>query len=219
MYSTSYLESAVSHSASSERECERLDSAKSIPFCRAVLKKHWPNVPCHDDIRDTTHRTRIRRCHHCWVPLPTALERRSREETEALTMTVGSGRKCSESSKKADLLGSLVRTLLNSMAWRSSKWFLTWKVSTTKSKRLKYRLVPSDSITGGRASGFLATPTATANQNCKSMQKWPGCRGVDLSPEALERRMGYPEGWSSIDEELLEMPSSPKYRKSSGEQS
>jgi DNA (cytosine-5)-methyltransferase 1 len=21
------------------------------PFCRAVLKKHWPNVPCHDDIR------------------------------------------------------------------------------------------------------------------------------------------------------------------------
>ena len=21
------------------------------PYCRAVLKKHWPNVPCHDDIR------------------------------------------------------------------------------------------------------------------------------------------------------------------------
>jgi DNA (cytosine-5)-methyltransferase 1 len=21
------------------------------PYCRAVLKKHWPDVPCHDDIR------------------------------------------------------------------------------------------------------------------------------------------------------------------------
>jgi DNA (cytosine-5)-methyltransferase 1 len=22
------------------------------PFCRVVLKKHWPNVPCYDDVRD-----------------------------------------------------------------------------------------------------------------------------------------------------------------------
>lgn len=24
------------------------------PYCRAVLKKHWPDVPCHDDIRTFT---------------------------------------------------------------------------------------------------------------------------------------------------------------------
>lgn len=24
------------------------------PFCRAVLKKHWPNVPCYEDIRNLT---------------------------------------------------------------------------------------------------------------------------------------------------------------------
>jgi hypothetical protein len=218
MYSTSYLESAVSHSASSERECERLDSAKSIHSAEPFSKSTGPTSPV-----TTTSGHYTSNEDSPMSSLLGSLANRTQAPlaggAEALTMTVGSGRKCSESSKKADLLGSLVRTLLNSMAWRSSKWFLTWKVSTTKSKRLKYRLVPSDSITGGRASGFLATPTATANQNCKSMQKWPGCRGVDLSPEALERRMGYPEGWSSIDEELLEMPSSRKYRKSSGEQS
>ena len=21
------------------------------PFCRAVLRKHWPEVPCYDDVR------------------------------------------------------------------------------------------------------------------------------------------------------------------------
>jgi hypothetical protein len=24
------------------------------PYCRAVLKKHWPNVPCYDDVRTLT---------------------------------------------------------------------------------------------------------------------------------------------------------------------
>jgi hypothetical protein len=91
-------------------------------------------------------------------------------EREALKMTVGSGLKCSALLLKEDRLGLLVKTLLNSTAWRSSKWFLIWKASTTKFNRLKFRLVPSDKITGGRASGFLATPTATANQSAPSMQ-------------------------------------------------
>lgn len=22
------------------------------PFCREILRKHWPNIPCYDDIRE-----------------------------------------------------------------------------------------------------------------------------------------------------------------------
>jgi hypothetical protein len=72
---------------------------------------------------------------------------------------------------------------------------------------LKFRLVPLDKTTGGRASGFAATPTATANQLAPSMQKHPGCRLIaDLKPETLERRMGFPPGWTDIGSDPLEMP-------------
>lgn len=28
--------------------------AESDPYCRAVLRKHWPDVPCYEDVRDIT---------------------------------------------------------------------------------------------------------------------------------------------------------------------
>ena len=27
------------------------------PYCRAVLKKHWPEVPCYEDVRNLTNET------------------------------------------------------------------------------------------------------------------------------------------------------------------
>jgi hypothetical protein len=136
-------------------------------------------------------------------------------ETKALMMTVGSGQKCLGLFSNVGPLGLLVKTLLASTVWRSRKWFLTWKPAATKSKRLKFRLVPSDTIIGGRASGFLATPTATANQSAPSMQKHPGCRGVDLTPEILEKRMGFPIGWTDLEKDPLETQSFQKSLKSS----
>lgn len=111
----------------------------------------------------------------------------------------GSGLKCSALLAVRGPLGLLLRMLLSSTEPHSERWYLTWKASVTKSPhRWKFRLVPSDTITGGRASGFSATPTATANQGAPSMQKHPGCRGLEMTPEAWERRMGYPEGWTDI---------------------
>lgn len=145
------------------------------------------------------------------------------DETRAASILTGSGRRCLGLFNRAGPVGSLVRTLLTSTSvpgWRWTKWYLIWRPSVSKSRRLlKFRLVPSDTITGARASGLSATPTETANQSCPSMQKWPGCRSVDLRPEVLERRMGYPVGWTDIGEAHSAMPSSRRSRKPSAAQS
>ena len=77
---------------------------------------------------------------------------------EARTMTVTSGQKCSELYRKSGPLGSLVRTLLESSAWRSTQCFLTWKESATPSRRLLFRLVPSTPRTGETGLRLWATP-------------------------------------------------------------
>ena len=79
---------------------------------------------------------------------------------EARTMTVTSGRKCSELYRKSGPLGSLVRTLLVSSAWRSTRCYLTWKASATPAKRLLFRLVPSTPRTEGAGLPLWPTPTA-----------------------------------------------------------
>ena len=80
---------------------------------------------------------------------------------EARRMTVTSGRKCCELYRKSGPLGSLVRMLLESSAWRSTRCYLTWKASATPAKRLLFRLVPSTPRTEGTGSQLL--PTAVAS--------------------------------------------------------
>lgn len=67
---------------------------------------------------------------------------------EAVRMTVTSGLKCLELYQNSGPLGSLVRTLLGSSIWRSTRCTLTWKTKVTPSKRLLFRLVPSTPRTG-----------------------------------------------------------------------
>ena len=80
---------------------------------------------------------------------------------EARTMTVTSGRKCCELYRKSGPLGSLVRTLLVSSAWRSTRCYLTWKASATPARRLLFRLVPSTPRTEGTGLPFWPTVCAT----------------------------------------------------------
>lgn len=80
---------------------------------------------------------------------------------EARRTTVTSGRKCLELYKSSGPLGSLVRTLLASSAWRSTRCLLTWKVSATPARRSLYRLVPSTPRTGETGARLWATPTAS----------------------------------------------------------
>lgn len=57
--------------------------------------------------------------------------------------------------------------------------------------------------TFGSGTGYLHTPTTTANYACKSMQKWPNCREYVRvfgapTPTNHEWLMGFPIGWSDL---------------------
>lgn len=75
-------------------------------------------------------------------------------------MTVTSGLKCCELYRKSGPLGSLVRMLLESSAWRSTRCYLTWKASATPARRLLFRLVPSTPRTEGTGSQLWPTPVS-----------------------------------------------------------
>ena len=89
---------------------------------------------------------------------------------EARRMTVTSGRKCSELYRKSGPLGSLVRMLLESSAWRSTRCYLTWKASATPARRLLFRLVPSTPRTEGTELPLLPTPTARDSKGANSIE-------------------------------------------------
>ena len=89
---------------------------------------------------------------------------------EARRMTVTSGRKCCELYRKSGPLGLLVRTLLGSSVWTSTRCYLTWKASATPAKRLLFRLVPSMPRTDETVVPFWPTPTARDSKGANSME-------------------------------------------------
>jgi hypothetical protein len=74
---------------------------------------------------------------------------------------------------------------------------MTWKPWDMPSGRPISRLSVSARTIYALGFTLRATPTATANQACPSMQKHPGCRGLEVSPEEFCRRMGLPPEWLS----------------------
>lgn len=134
---------------------------------------------------------------------------------EAVRMTATSGRKCLELSRSYGPVGSLARMLLGSSIWRSTRCFLTWKVSATSQGRLLFRLVPLTLRTGGtecaswagkkdRAIYFIPTPRAqnipTSQKSQKERKSSPGL--VDYvrmfpTPTASMAEHGGPNGRDS----------------------
>src|SRR5699024_6348581 len=94
---------------------------------------------------------------------------------EARKMTATSGRKCCELCKSYSQLGSLVRMLLASSIWGSTKRYLVWKPQATKQGRLFFRLVPLTPPTDVIDAQLWATPN--------TMDYMP-----QRSPEALKRQ-------------------------------
>jgi hypothetical protein len=163
------------------------------PFCQKVLAKHWPYVDRYDDVRRVHSEETCFGCDDC---------------LQRVDLVCG-GFPCQPFS-------SASRGRRQGRRDDHYLWFLTWKRTVIKSRlRWKFRLAPSDLITGGRASGFSATPTETANQGCPSMQKWPWCRNLEMTPEAWEHRMGYPEGWTRVEWPRSGTPSSRRSRNGS----
>lgn len=98
---------------------------------------------------------------------------------EARKMTVISGQRCLELYRKSDPLGSLAKMLMGSSRWRSTKCYLTWKVSATPRKRLLFRLAPSMPRTG--------VTDARLSQGGK-LEKWKA---------AIDGRDGQPILWKT----------------------
>lgn len=109
-----------------------------------------------------------------------------------------SGRKCGESWQMSLPHTSLPRT---SRAKQSTQPAMTLSRWATPSDAWRYPRQTWVVTTFGNATGFLHTPTHTANYACKSMQKWPNCREFvrvfgKPSPTNHEWLMGWPLGWS-----------------------
>lgn len=91
---------------------------------------------------------------------------------EARKMTAISGRKCSDYYRKPGPVGSLVKMLLGTSVWGSTKCYLTWKVKTTKRSHLLFQLAVSMPRTGEIDYGLLPTPTkGTADKEVVNSQK------------------------------------------------
>ena len=79
---------------------------------------------------------------------------------EAREMTVTSGLRCCELLRSSGLAGCLVKMLLASSIWRSTRCFLTWKPSATPGGRSLFLLRPSTPRTGGTGAPSWPTPKA-----------------------------------------------------------
>ena len=81
---------------------------------------------------------------------------------EARKMTVSSGQKCSELSRKSGPLGSLVRMCLVSSVWHSTRCYLTWEPKGTKHNALLFQLAVSMPRTEETGSQYWPTPMASS---------------------------------------------------------
>ena len=133
----------------------------------------------------------------------------TRGSAEARTITVISGQRCSELLTLSGRSFSLARMCLESLAWNSTRCFLTWKASATPAKRLIFRLVESEPSTSDIGFGWLPTPTKNEDaaggtsgkmQVMLSNHPWIRQNGGFLSPEWTEIAMGYPAGWTELEQ-------------------
>lgn len=125
---------------------------------------------------------------------------------EARKMTVTSGLRCLELYRKSGPLGSLVRTLLVSSTWHSTRCLLTWKPSATPARRLLFRLAPSMPRTEDTA--LQLWPTMTAGVHGKKPYRQGGkpltmiyaekFGDAALTPEFAEWLMGYEQKFTEL---------------------
>lgn len=126
--------------------------------------------------------------------------RRIPARLEAATRRTISGRKCGESWQR-----SLPGTYLP----RTSSDARSTAPATTSKRWVTEPGPPPDRpqtwvlTTFGSGTGYLHTPTATANFAAPSMQKWPGCREFvrvfgSPAPSNFEWLMGWPAGWTAL---------------------
>lgn len=132
----------------------------------------------------------------------------------AKKMTVRSGLKCEGLLRNQGPVGLLLKMLLESSEWASTRCYLTWATMTTPQRRLLFRLVPWMPFTPAPGFGLWPTPNATAFKGGRlcgrvgkpipEMNNWQDFCSLVLgqrypSPELTESIMGFPAKWTEID--------------------
>ena len=108
-------------------------------------------------------------------------------------MTAISGRKCCESYARQGQLGSLVRMLLASSTWHSTRCILTWKRKATKSNRSLFQLAVSMHRTDEIESGLWPTPREGSEEGYKTRA---ARKGHKIAISYLESRVDYLENYA-----------------------
>lgn len=145
---------------------------------------------------------------------------------EAKQMTATSGRQCSMLSKQSGPLGSLLKTLLVTSKWDSTKCSLIWKATVTPHNRLLFQLVPLEHFSIESGYGLSPTPMArdyrdvsktnvhlsSRERHTPSLATECALRGMTYCdiPEAYALVMGYPSRWCEVKSNVTAMPSIPK---------
>ena len=119
---------------------------------------------------------------------------------EAETSRTISGRRCGESWQR-QLPGTY--SPRTSHAKQSTPPQTTYKRWVTPSAVFPFPRQTWVVTTFGAATGFVHTPTETANYMCPSMMKWPGCREFvrvfgQPTPVNAEWLMDWPIGWTAL---------------------
>ena len=126
-------------------------------------------------------------------------------------MTATSGRKCAELLHTQDPLGSFARMFMATSQWGSTRCSMIWKAKATPQGRLLFRLLPLAQTTGVTGSGWWPTPQAGANNKAAHgamsgdyKVKYCKAAGIEttsrLHPGPIELQMGYPEGWTELED-------------------
>ncbi len=154
------------------------------PWCRTILRKHWPDVPIAKDVKEianepdrfiprTDRRQTILTSGYPCQPFSVAgLQRGSK-------MTATSGRTSLKLSHSKNPLGAFLKMFMVTSPWVSMRCCLTWKVKATPHNRLFYQLAQSARPTSETEYSSSANMWATPN----TMDHLP-----QRSPEALERQ-------------------------------
>jgi len=114
--------------------------------------------------------------------------------SEARKTTAISGLKCCELYERPNLVGSLVKMLLASSTWHSTKCILTWKQKATKSNRLLFQLAVLMPRTEETESGLWPTPRAGGGE--EGYQTRSARKGHRVAISYLKTRVDYLENYA-----------------------
>ena len=135
---------------------------------------------------------------------------------KAQKMIAISGEKCLRLHKKSGQIGLLERMLMVLSIWDLTKYYHSWKIITTQQGSLIFQLQRREQIIKDTDCGLLPTPTAHIGQEMGFPAEWKrqSCLTTSIldlenmnlqrgkvKAEFIESMMGYPEGWTALEEE------------------